>query len=63
MGLVSAFVATYANTGTDAPIYLCAALYIGMVCFKGHLISYYTNVEQALVAAIMPFEPKGVSSM
>ena len=31
MGLVSAFVATYANTATSAPIYLCAALYIAMV--------------------------------
>lgn len=31
MGLVSAFVATYANTGTSAPIYICATLYICMV--------------------------------
>ena len=38
MGLVSAFVATYANTATSAPIYLCAALYIAMVshhCING----------------------------
>jgi hypothetical protein len=33
MGLISAFVATYANTNTDAPVYLCAALYIAMVRF------------------------------
>lgn len=33
MGLISAFVAAYANTATSAPIYLCAALYIVMVCF------------------------------
>ena len=31
MGLVSAFVAAYANTATSAPIFLCAALYIAMV--------------------------------
>ena len=31
MGLVSAFVAAYANTATSAPIYLCACLYIVMV--------------------------------
>lgn len=31
MGLVSAFVATYANTKTSAPIYICAVLYIAMV--------------------------------
>lgn len=31
MGLISAFVATYANTATSAPVYLCAALYIAMV--------------------------------
>jgi len=31
MGLISAFVATYANTATSAPIYICAALYIAMV--------------------------------
>lgn len=47
MGLVSAAVATAANTATSAPIYICAVLYIIM----------------ALVAAIMPFEPYGKSSM
>jgi len=31
MGLISAFVATYANTETSAPIYICAVLYIVMV--------------------------------
>lgn len=31
MGLVSAFVATYANTATSAPIFICAVLYIVMV--------------------------------
>lgn len=31
MGLISAFVATYANTKTSAPIYICAVLYIAMV--------------------------------
>lgn len=47
MGLISAFVATYANTATSAPIYICAALYIAM----------------AIVAVIMPFEPYGKRSM
>lgn len=47
MGLVSAFVATYANTATSAPIYICATLYIAM----------------AIVAVIMPFEPYGKRSM
>jgi len=31
MGLVSIVVATYANTATEVPIYLCASLYIVMV--------------------------------
>jgi hypothetical protein len=31
MGLVSAFVATYADTATSAPIYICAAMFIAMV--------------------------------
>jgi len=31
MGLISAVVATYANTKTSAPIYICAVLYIAMV--------------------------------
>lgn len=47
MGLVSAAVATGANTATSAPIYICAVLYIVM----------------AIVAAIFPFEPFGRSSM
>ncbi|RMZ78054.1 hypothetical protein DV737_g4050, partial [Chaetothyriales sp. CBS 132003] len=47
MGLVSAFVAAYANTATSAPIYVCAALYIAM----------------AFVAWVMPFEPYGRRSM
>jgi len=47
MGLISAFVATYANTATSAPVYLCAALYIAM----------------ALTAIAMPFEPYGKRSM
>lgn len=33
MGLVSAFVATYANTATSAPIYICAAMFGCMVRF------------------------------
>lgn len=37
MGLVSAFVATYANTATTAPVYLCAALYICMVSLVNNL--------------------------
>ncbi|KIW65416.1 hypothetical protein PV04_07679 [Phialophora macrospora] len=47
MGLVSAFVATYANTATSAPIYICATFYIVM----------------AIVAATFPFEPYGKRSM
>ncbi|KAK5111533.1 hypothetical protein LTR62_004828 [Meristemomyces frigidus] len=43
MGIMSAVVATYANTATPVPIYLCAALYIVM----------------AIVAACFPFEPMG----
>ncbi|KAK3670420.1 Filamentous Growth Regulator [Recurvomyces mirabilis] len=43
MGIMSAIVATYANTSTPVPIYLCAALYIVM----------------AIVAACFPFEPLG----
>ena len=47
MGLISAVVAQTANTSTSAPIFVCAALYIGM----------------ALVAALFPFEPYGRRSM
>jgi len=43
MGIMSAIVATYANTSTPVPIYICAALYIVM----------------AIVAACFPFEPMG----
>jgi hypothetical protein len=43
MGIMSAIIATYADTSTPVPIYLCAALYIVM----------------AGVAAIFPFEPFG----
>lgn len=46
MGIMSAVVATYANTATPVPIYLCAALYIVM----------------AIVAACLPFEPMGSRS-
>lgn len=41
MGIMSAVIATYANTSTPVPIYLCAALYIVM----------------AITAAVFPFEP------
>ncbi|KAI1136793.1 MFS general substrate transporter [Hypoxylon sp. FL0543] len=43
MGIISAVVASTANTGTVAPIYLCAALYLAM----------------AAVSVIFPFEPYG----
>jgi hypothetical protein len=43
MGIVSAGVATGANTSTPVPIYICAALYIVM----------------AGVAAVFPYEPMG----
>jgi hypothetical protein len=46
MGIMSAIVATYANTDTPVPIYICAALYIVM----------------AIVAAVFPFEPMGSRS-
>ncbi|KAK4945872.1 Filamentous Growth Regulator [Elasticomyces elasticus] len=46
MGIMSAVIATYANTATPVPIYLCAALYIVM----------------AGVAAAFPFEPMGSRS-
>ncbi|KEQ75698.1 MFS general substrate transporter [Aureobasidium namibiae CBS 147.97] len=46
MGIMSAIVATYANTSTPVPIYICAALYIVM----------------AAVAAAFPFEPMGKRS-
>ncbi|KAF7975460.1 hypothetical protein HWV62_9479 [Athelia sp. TMB] len=43
MGILSAVIATYANTSTPVPIYICAALYVVM----------------ALVALAFPFEPYG----
>ncbi|KAF2709739.1 membrane transporter [Pleomassaria siparia CBS 279.74] len=46
MGIVSAVVATVADTSTPVPIYICAALYILM----------------AAVAAVFPFEPYGKRS-
>jgi MFS family permease len=46
MGIMSAIVATYANTSTSVPIYVCAALYIAM----------------AAVAISFPFEPFGKRS-
>lgn len=46
MGILSAVIATVANTQTSAPIYLCAALYVAM----------------AAVAISFPFEPFGKRS-
>jgi len=46
MGIVSAVIATVANTQTTVPIYITAALYAAM----------------ALVAALFPFEPYGYRS-
>jgi len=46
MGIMSAVIATYANTETAVPIYVCAALYIAM----------------AAVAIAFPFEPFGKRS-
>jgi len=43
MGILSAVIATVANTSTPVPIYICAALFAGM----------------AAVAAAFPFEPYG----
>lgn len=43
MGILSAVVATFADTGTPVPIYLCAALFVAM----------------AGVSALFPFEPYG----
>ena len=42
MGIMSAVVATYANTSTSVPIYVCASLFGAM----------------ALVSAVFPFEPE-----
>jgi hypothetical protein len=46
MGILSAVIATVANTSTSAPIYVCAALYVAM----------------AAVAIAFPFEPYGKRS-
>jgi MFS family permease len=46
MGIMSAVIATYADTETSVPIYICAALYIAM----------------AAVAIAFPFEPYGKRS-
>jgi hypothetical protein len=46
MGILSAVIATVADTGTAVPIYICAALYIFM----------------AAVAVAFPFEPYGSRS-
>ncbi|KAF1989117.1 MFS general substrate transporter [Aulographum hederae CBS 113979] len=46
MGIISAVIATVANTETAVPIYICAALYIAM----------------AITAACFPFEPMGSRS-
>jgi MFS family permease len=46
MGIMSAVIATYANTKTSVPIYICAALYVAM----------------AAVAIAFPFEPFGKRS-
>jgi hypothetical protein len=43
MGIMSAIIATYANTATSAPLYVCAALFI----------------IAAIVAVLFPFEPYG----
>ena len=43
MGIISAVVGTSADTSSSAPLYICAALFIGM----------------AAVAAIFPFEQYG----
>lgn len=43
MGIISAVVATEANTATSAPLYICAALFI----------------LAAITSALFPFEPYG----
>ena len=42
MGIMSAIIATYANTATSTPIFICAALFGVM----------------AIVSAVFPFEPE-----
>ncbi|KAG6009811.1 hypothetical protein E4U21_001241 [Claviceps maximensis] len=43
MGILSAVVASEANTATSAPLYVCAAIFIGL----------------AVISALFPFEPYG----
>ncbi|CAK7220100.1 Filamentous Growth Regulator [Sporothrix curviconia] len=43
MGILSAVIATVANTSTSAPIYVCAAMFVGM----------------AIISVLFPFEPLG----
>ncbi len=43
MGILSAVIATVADTSTSAPIYVCAAVFVGM----------------AIISALFPFEPLG----
>lgn len=43
MGIISAIVATYANTQTSAPLYICASLFI----------------LAAGISAVFPYEPYG----
>lgn len=46
MGILSAVIATFADTSTPVPIYLCAALFVAM----------------AVVSIFFPFEPYGKRS-
>lgn len=46
MGILSAIIATFADTSTSVPIYLCAALFVAM----------------AGISAMFPFEPFGKRS-
>lgn len=43
MGIISAVVASEGNTGTPVPLYVCAALFVGM----------------AGVSVLFPYEPYG----
>lgn len=46
MGIMSAIIATYANSATSVPVYISAALFVAM----------------AAVAALFPFEPQNSQS-
>ncbi len=50
MGLLSAVIATVANTATSAPIYICAALFGGMVCspIERCMQHFMTNISRQL---------------